>query len=123
MSEPTPVTQSRPPNLAELAEWIIDIQRFTAGLRREDLLINTQAYHATLMQLVFIGEFITRIPEDNKQRFHDVAWLQLLALKHQLMNSRYDPDDRVIWDTVQCELPPLQRTVEKMLDEQRNPDN
>ena len=92
------------------------IRRFTAGVTREQFLANEEKYEAVNRKFEIIGEAARHLSPEARQRFPDVPWRLVTAMRNLLIHDYDDVDLNVVWQTAQADLPPLIRQLESYLD-------
>ena len=64
-----------------------------------------------------IGEAASRLSPATKDRMPQLAWKQMIGMRHVLVHDYFDVDDVVVLDTVRVYLPSLAQEVQRVLDE------
>ena len=64
-----------------------------------------------------IGEAASRLSQSTKDRMPEIAWKQMIGMRHVLVHDYFDVDDMVVLDTVRVHLPSLAHELERVLDE------
>ena len=64
-----------------------------------------------------IGEAASRLSPATTDRMPQIAWKQMIGMRHVLVHDYFDVDDTVVLDTVRAYLPSLAQELERVLDE------
>lgn len=104
-----------------MLEAIERIQAFTQGLSYEAFIDSEEKLSAVLYQLMVIGEALGQVSEDFRQAHPAYPWtLWLKAIKGMrniLVHDYIKVDTRMVWETVQRDLPPLAADLNHLLAE------
>lgn len=60
-----------------------------------------------------IGEGVTRLPEDARERHPDVPWREMVALRNRLIHGYDDVDHDIVWRIRSDDLPALVERLER----------
>jgi len=86
---------------------------------RGDLTSDEVLYDATLRNLQTLSEATQRIPDDVKQRFPEIPWKEIGGFRNILVHNYLgDIDSQTVRSVVETHLPPLDKCVARMLDEE-----
>jgi uncharacterized protein with HEPN domain len=66
---------------------------------------------AVLHHLTVIGEAISRLSDELKERHPEVPWRQITAVRHRIVHAYFDLDWQILWDTANGDIPELQRQI------------
>lgn len=84
-----------------------------ADLRKERIL------ELALIRLTeVIGEAAARVGLAARNRYPSIPWAQVIGMRNRLVHGYDQVDIRVLWDTVQEDLPPLITKLEKILEKE-----
>jgi uncharacterized protein with HEPN domain len=64
-----------------------------------------------------IGEAASRLSQGTMERMPEIAWKQMIGMRHVLVHDYFDVDDAVVLDTVRVYLPRLAQELERVLEE------
>ncbi|MEQ1907106.1 MAG: DUF86 domain-containing protein [Verrucomicrobia bacterium] len=91
------------------------VQRFTKGVSREDFKGNEEKYEAVNRKFEIIGEAARRLSPETQNKFPEVPWKLVTAMRNILIHDYDDVDLDVVWDTIQRDVPPLIARLETYL--------
>ncbi len=66
---------------------------------------------AVLHHLTVIGEAISRLSVDLKERHTEVPWRQIVAVRHRIVHAYFDLDWQILWDAATGDIPELRRQI------------
>ena len=70
---------------------------------------------AVLHHLTVIGEAISRLSVDLRERHPHVPWRQIIAVRHRIVHAYFDLDWQILWDAATIDIPELRRQVREIL--------
>ena len=68
---------------------------------------------AVLHCFLILGEAATQVSAPTKERLADLPWHQMVGIRNHIVHGYTKIDFRIIWKTIQEDLPPL---VEALLE-------
>ncbi len=100
--------------LLDIAESIERIHRYADRGRsafETDELVQTWMVH----HLEILGEAARGISDELRNRYPKVPWREIAAMRNVLAHDYFGIDFERVWVTVEQDLPPLKRQVERIL--------
>jgi uncharacterized protein with HEPN domain len=85
--------------------------QFVAGMNYETFREDARTVYAVTRCLEIISEASRRLPGDLKSRHPSIAWKDMAGAGNVYRHDYEDVAARLVWDTVQLALPPLQTVV------------
>ena len=67
------------------------------------------------MNFIIIGEAANQIPEEIEEKYPEVPWSLMRAMRNRIVHVYFKIDERLMWDTIKNDLPPLIPMLEKLL--------
>ena len=64
---------------------------------------------AVLHHLTVIGEAISRLSVELRERHPEVPWRQIIAVRHRIVHAYFDLDWQILWDAATDDIPKLHR--------------
>lgn len=101
--------------IRDILEAIAEIKRFTNNMEYESFKHDDKTIRAVEMNFIIIGEAASQIPEDIEERYSSIPWGLMRAMRNRIVHVYFRVDERLMWDTVQNDLPPLVHELEKLL--------
>jgi uncharacterized protein with HEPN domain len=81
--------------------------RLVDAVSLDDLLADEEKMLALERALEIVGEAASKIPEPVRQRYPDVPWAQMAALRHRLAHAYFGIDHAILHRIATELLPPL----------------
>ncbi len=113
---------------SDVADVLADIERhiglafeFSAGFKYEAFRSDARTLYAVTRCLEIISEASRRLPEDLKARHPNIPWKNIAGAGNIYRHEYEDVDARLIWDTIQLALPPLQTVIAEEVERILNP--
>ena len=61
-----------------------------------------------------IGEAVARIPEEVERAHPQIPWPMMRAMRNRLVHDYFSIDARLLWETVQNDLPVLVQALARL---------
>ena len=90
---------------------INNILIYTKAISKEDFAKNTLIQDAVIRNFEIIGEATKKISPDFKKVNFEVPWKEMAGMRDKLIHDYIGIDIQVIWDTIQQDLPNLQKII------------
>lgn len=90
---------------------------FTTGMSYEQFNHDPKTGYAVVRALEIMGEASKKIPEDFRKNNPQIPWREIAGTRDKLIHEYFGVNWLVIWKTVQEDLPPLTRQLQKLLDD------
>ena len=88
---------------------------FVQGMDYDGFYTDDKAVYAVIRALEIIGEAARQIPEDIRQSNPEIQWREIAAMRNKLTHEYFGVNTKVIWRTVQEDLPIIIPLLKKML--------
>lgn len=102
--------------LSEIISAASSIKNFTEDMEKEAFL-NDEKTKSAVRQLEIIGEAAKAIPADIKCLAPEIDWRNIAGMRDRMIHAYFSVDYNLVWDTIINDIPVLEWTVEKLLDE------
>ncbi len=99
----------------DILDAIAEIQKFTHGMDYEDFHEDDKAVRAVEMNFIIIGEAANQIPEEIEEQYAAIPWNLMRAMRNRIVHVYFRIDEKLMWDTIQNDLPPLVPELKKLL--------
>jgi uncharacterized protein with HEPN domain len=99
----------------DILEAIAEIQGFTKGMDYGTFKDDPKSIRAVEMNFIIIGEAANQIPEEVEERYPAIPWNLMRAMRNRIVHVYFNVDEKLMWDTVQNDLPPLVSQLETLL--------
>jgi uncharacterized protein with HEPN domain len=101
--------------IRDILDAMAEIQKFTRGMDYETFKEDNKSIRAVEMNFIIIGEAANQIPEEIEEEYTTIPWSLMRAMRNRIVHVYFQVDERLMWDTVQNDLPPLIPELEKLL--------
>lgn len=101
--------------IRDILEAIAEIQKFTQGMGFDAFREDDKAIRAVEMNFIIIGEAAAQIPEEIEDQYSLIPWMLMRAMRNRIVHVYFQIDEKLMWDTIQNDLPPLIPVLEKLL--------
>lgn len=98
----------------DILDAITAIQQYIAGMSYEDFVADRKTVDAVIRNLIIIGEAAGHIPDEICQAQPEVPWTDMRAMRNFVVHEYFGVSDKILWDTVQMNLPPLIRLFQEL---------
>jgi uncharacterized protein with HEPN domain len=84
------------------------------GKTRQDLDRDRKLNLSLVRLLEIVGEAANRIPKQERDRYPDIPWSEIVGLRNRLIHGYDEVDFDILWQIVTQDLPPLVTALEKI---------
>ena len=102
--------------IQDILDAILEINSFVHAMTFQEFISDIKTIRAVELNFVIIGEAVSSIPEDVQNMYQDVPWHLMRGLRNQLVHVYFSIAPKILWDTIEQDLPQLVTTLEKILD-------
>ncbi len=99
--------------LRDIAHHIELATQFAAGFVYERFQEDLRTVYAVTRCLEIISEASRRLPDDLKAMHPSIAWKDMAGAGNIYRHDYEDVATRLVWDTVQIDLPPLRLVIDR----------
>ena len=101
--------------IQDILDAIAEIQQFTHGMQFDVFREDDKSIRAVEMNFIIIGEAASQIPEEITEQYPHIPWVLMRAMRNRIVHAYFQVDEKLMWDTVQNDLPPLIPLLETLL--------
>jgi len=91
------------------------IEAIAAATSEDSFLEDEVLSAAILHHLTVIGEAISRLSVELRERHPEVPWRQIMAVRNRVVHAYFDLDWQILWDAATDDIPELRRRVHDIL--------
>lgn len=108
--------------LSHILNYIVRIEQNTNRFgNTEKIFLLDNAYQETdAFCLLQIGELVSRLSEDFKSAYTQIPWTQIKALRNIVAHGYGTIDKKLIWKTIQNDVPHLKSYINEIISEEHN---
>lgn len=99
----------------DILDAIESIRTYTEGLDFTTFESDKRTVDAVVRNLIIIGEAATRVPDSAVRAHPDVPWAEMRAMRNLVVHEYFGVSNRILWDTVQVNLPQLVAPLQAIL--------
>lgn len=92
------------------------IATFVANTNRDAFLADDLLQSGVAFQFTIIGEAVRSLPDDLKQRYPHVAWMNARNLRNLITHRYFAISWPIIWDTATLSIPVLRSQIAAIID-------
>jgi uncharacterized protein with HEPN domain len=92
------------------------VAAYTDGMTFEEFGADGRTRDAVVRNLMTMGESVRWIPDVILSQHPAVPWRTLRGMRNVVVHEYFGIDDRILWQTVRGDLPPLQPLLEVVLE-------
>jgi len=97
--------------LNDIIEAIQHIFEFTRSFSFEEYTSNIKTRHAVEHNFMIIGEAVSRLAEDFKQKYPEINWRQVKDFRNVIVHDYFGIDNNIVWDIIQISLKDLLQEI------------
>lgn len=101
--------------LRGILEMSAKAQNFVAGVNLTEFQANEEKLFAVIRALEVIGEAVKFIPQTERELYPHIPWQAIAGMRDKLIHGYFVVSASRVWETVQQDLPLLQKVVAQML--------
>jgi uncharacterized protein with HEPN domain len=101
--------------IMDMLESINKIEKYIEGLNYEQFVRDEKTKDAVVRNLEIIGEAANQIPKEIQQKFSNVPWAQIIAMRNRMIHGYFAIDYRIVWDIVKIDISLLKKELELIL--------
>ena len=93
--------------ISDIIEAIENVLEYSKGMTFESFITDQKTIDAVVRNFIIIGEAAAHVPEDIIQLHTDIPWREMRDMRNIVVHEYFGVDNKIIWDTIQNNLPPL----------------
>jgi len=101
--------------LDDILDAVDKVEQFTRGMDFEQFVSDARTNFAVIRALEVIGEAVKNIPHATRERYPDIPWREMARIRDKLIHDYFGVDLRVVWRTVQEDVPPLRAQIARVV--------
>ena len=102
-------------NLIDILQAAEEIQMFTHGMDFKAYQNSPITQRAVERDFEIIGEAASHIPADIKERYSDIPWDKMKAMRNIMIHEYFGVDLETIWKTARLSLTPLRENISNIV--------
>lgn len=101
--------------LEDILKALNNIEKFTLGIDLDYFIEDEKTNFAVFYALQIIGEATNKIPKEIQDKYNQINWRDIKAMRNIIAHEYFRVDIIVIWDTIQKDLPTLKPIIKDIL--------
>jgi uncharacterized protein with HEPN domain len=100
--------------LDQMQQAALEVGDFIKGTRKDDFLKDVLKQRAVGMNLLMIGEVVTRLMEEFPEvvaEHPDVPWIKMRGMRNRIAHGYFNIDLDTVWETATKAVPELLQTL------------
>jgi len=93
--------------LRDILDAITEIQAFIVGMDYESFKNDAKTVRAVELDFIVIGEAANQLPSEIVDNYPEIPWSLMRAMRNRLVHVYFAVDPRLLWDTIQNDIPRL----------------
>lgn len=95
--------------LDDILQAISKIYTYTDGMDYAAFVANSLVIDAVIRNLEIIGEASKNLPDEIKDQYPEVPWLQITGMRNKVIHEYFGVDPEIVWYTLQNRITRLLR--------------
>jgi len=104
--------------LTDILEAAEAVGRFCEDVEEEDFVDDEMRQSAVLQKLIVIGEAAAHLPADFTRRHTEIEWVDIVGFRNFAVHEYFAVNWSIVWVTAVVDVPELQETIRRILEEE-----
>jgi len=104
--------------LKHILESISNIEEFSEGLSKEQLIKDKLVQSAIIRQIEIIGEAVKNLPKSFIAKNPQIEWASIARTRDKLIHHYFGVDIEAVWKMIKEDIPALKEKIEKNLEKE-----
>ena len=100
--------------IGDILNCIDRIRTYTDDLSFDGFSKNFMVVEACLYNIQIIGEAVSHLPVEVKEKETQVPWLLIKGMRNRLIHEYFGTDLSLVWDTIKNDLPSFKTNLENI---------
>ena len=101
--------------LADIADALEKIERYTRGLSFESFSSSSQVIDAIVRNFEIIGEAARNVPEEVVSAHPEIPWGKMIGMRNKVVHEYFGVDEEIVWKTIHEDLPGFKDKIAEIL--------
>jgi uncharacterized protein with HEPN domain len=101
--------------IADIISAVQNVLTYTAGMTYADFTADRKTVDAVIRNLIIIGEATSHIPDEVSDAHPEIPWRDMRGMRNLVVHEYFGVSDKILWDTVQVDLPSLPALLKRVL--------
>ncbi|MCK4357384.1 MAG: DUF86 domain-containing protein [Candidatus Cloacimonetes bacterium] len=101
--------------LEDIIASIEAIKIYTKDINYKEFVKDRKTYSATIRELEIVGEAVSNISENIKNKAPEIHWRDIKDLRNLLIHEYFGVDLEILWDIVNNDIPIIHKAIKTIL--------
>lgn len=106
--------------IQHMIDAVQEAEEFCKDSSFEEFCNDRKLANATVRSLEIIGEAASQLSREFRNKYPDIEWRDIIAMRNVLIHAYFDIDYEVVWKAVKEDLPPLVLKLNELLEGEHN---
>ncbi|MEM3426367.1 MAG: DUF86 domain-containing protein [Thermoproteota archaeon] len=83
----------------------------------EDFANDKKTINAVIRSIEVIGEAAKKIPMSIRGKYPNIPWRKMSGMRDKMIHEYSGVDIEILWKTIKEDVPPLENTIRKVLED------
>lgn len=103
--------------ISDIIDCCNKITKYICDMDLENFSSDERTYDAVSRNLITIGEAAKSIPEKIRNKYPQIDWRKIIALRNIIIHVYFKLDINIIWDLAKNKIPELLKSMKQILNE------
>lgn len=99
----------------DILKALESIRAYTVDMSFENFADDRKTVDAVVRNFIVIGEAAAHVPDDFCSEHPEISWHEMRGMRNFVVHEYFGVSDRILWDTIQNNLPPLESLLKKVI--------
>jgi uncharacterized protein with HEPN domain len=104
----------------DILDAIAAVEKYVTGMTCDDFVSDRKTVDAVIRNLIIIGEAAGNIPDDICKLETEIPWSDMRTMRNFVVHEYFGVSDKILWDTIQLNLPPLIQPLRVLAEQYRD---
>jgi len=101
----------------DILNCVDHIALYTLDLSFDEFSKNFMAVEACLYNIQVIGEAVSHLPEEVKEKEKSIPWVLIKGMRNRLIHEYFGTDLPLVWNVIKNELPSFESELKRIRSE------
>lgn len=98
----------------DILSSISKIKIYVSGYTFDQFINDSKTCDAVIRNFEIIGEAANRIPDEIREKYHDVNWFRIRGFRNRIVHDYMGIDYSIVWNIIQNDLDTLESEISKI---------